>query len=78
MTTKSAPEEPIVAVYPVPGELHETQAPIPTRQTREEAAKLVKSGAFTYDDTTLPAREAAAKPAKADKANKADDDSSGG
>jgi len=67
MATATAPDEPIVAVYPVPGELdegekgHAALAPIPVRLARADAERAVKRGAFSFVDPTLKDREAAAK-----------------
>jgi hypothetical protein len=64
-TATEAPEDPIVSVYPVPGELDTRDKgrlpPSPVRLSREDATKAVKTGAFSYDD---PSQTAAAKAAR--------------
>lgn len=63
-------DDPIVAIYPVPGEVDPgtdkspALAPIPTRLERGEAEKAVRRGAFSFTDPTLEDREAAAKPSR--------------
>lgn len=57
MATKTeTPEEPIVAIYPVPGEIDEREKdrlpPVPMRIERERAKKAVATGAFSYEDAT--------------------------
>lgn len=59
-------DDPIVAIYPVPGEVDSgtdktpALAPIPVRLERTEAERAVKRGAFSYTD---PSQAAVAKAA---------------
>jgi hypothetical protein len=74
-------DDPIVAIYPVPGEIDggtdKTPAlpPMPVRLERAEAEKAVKRGAFSYVDPTFADRkteaDAAADARKATKATTA-------
>jgi hypothetical protein len=56
MAKTEAPEDPIVAIYPVPGEIDEREKdrlpPVPTRLERDRAKKAVATGAFSYEDAT--------------------------
>lgn len=52
MAPATATEDPIVAIYPVPGELDEKLPPVPVRLERAEAKKAVERGAFSYKDAS--------------------------
>jgi hypothetical protein len=70
MAPATATDDPIVAIYPVPGKLDEGTeksaplAPMPVRLERAEAEKVVKRGAFSYVDPTFEERKAAADAAR--------------
>jgi hypothetical protein len=65
--TAATPEDPIVAIYPVPGEIDEREKdrlpPAPIRLERDRARKAVDSGAFSFEDPTQTEAALAAKAA---------------